>query len=162
MLLLDRQHRAVVSSRGQAHPARSKLMKRSLLARIACLAFALGVTFCFFIQYCDLLFDCGCRALWAGRADNCNIHNAAPPHCPWCLDDGAYGRWAHAAIVIAQAGLALWPGSFGKAARCRRIPGVSCRRGSGRTARRSRDRLLAVTTGRTSSREDTSHCCKVV
>lgn len=114
MLLLDRQHRAVVSSRGQAHPARSKLMKRSLLARIACLAFALGVTYCFFIQYCDLLFDCGCRALWAGRADNCNIHNAAPPHCPWCLDDGAYGRWAHAAIVIAQAGLALWPGSFGK------------------------------------------------
>ena len=88
-------------------------LSRPLLARVACLAFALGITNVFFIQYCDLLFDCGCRALWAGRAEYCNIHNAAPPHCPWCLDGGSYGRWTHVSIVVASVGLAFWPGRFG-------------------------------------------------
>ena len=90
-------------------------ISHSLLVRVACLAFALGITHVFFIQYCDLLFDCGCQALWAGRAEECNIHNASPPHCPWCLDDGAYGRWTHGAIVTASIALAVWPGRFGTA-----------------------------------------------
>ena len=84
------------------------------MARFACLTLALGVTYVFFIQYCDLLFDCGCRALWAGRAAHCNIHNPSPPHCPWCVDGGILGQWTHAGIVVAQAALALWPGRFGK------------------------------------------------
>ena len=88
-------------------------MKRSLLPRLACLAVAIGVAWIFFIQYCDLLFDCGCRALWAGRADHCNIHAALPPHCPWCLDGGRLGHWSHASVLASQALLALWPGRFG-------------------------------------------------
>ena len=33
---------------------------------------------------CNLLFKCGCSWLWTTAAAHCNIHNAAPPHCPWC------------------------------------------------------------------------------
>ena len=87
--------------------------RRALLARLACLALALGITHVFFIQYCDLLFDCGCRALWAGKAAHCNIHNSSPPHCPWCVDGGSHGQWTYAGIVIAQVAVALWPGRFG-------------------------------------------------
>ena len=94
--------------------AKRMIERRPLLARVACLALGLGVTYAFFIQYCDLLFDCGCRALWAGQAAHCNIHNPAPPHCPWCLDGGIRGQWTHAGIVVAQAALALWPGRFGR------------------------------------------------
>ncbi len=86
---------------------------RSWSLRLACLAVALALSQTLFIQYCDLLFDCGCQPLWAGRAEHCNIHNPEPPHCPWCLDGGAIGRWANAAIVVSQSGLALWPGAFG-------------------------------------------------
>jgi hypothetical protein len=30
---------------------------------------------------CNLFFSCGCAI--TGSA-HCNIHAAAPPHCPWC------------------------------------------------------------------------------
>ena len=90
-----------------------RVSARSLLARLACLATALAITQTLFIQYCDFLFDCGCQPLWADRADRCNIHSPVPPHCPWCLDGGASGRWANVAIVVAQVLLSLVPGSFG-------------------------------------------------
>jgi hypothetical protein len=31
---------------------------------------------------CNLTFRCGCSLLHLTR--DCNIHHAAPPHCPWC------------------------------------------------------------------------------
>ena len=83
------------------------------MLRLGCLAAAVAISQAVFIQYCDLLFDCGCQPLWAGRAEHCNIHNPDPPHCPWCMDAGALGQWTNASIVLAQAGLALWPGAFG-------------------------------------------------
>lgn len=89
-------------------------MIRFLTPRIVCLAVALGATFVLFIHYCDLIFSCGCQALWAGASTSCNIHAAAPPHCPWCLHHGSYGWWSLSGISVAQAGIALWPGIFGK------------------------------------------------
>jgi len=86
---------------------------RYLLPRLACFGAVLAVAQVFFVQYCDLLFDCGCRALWAGADEACNIHNPAPPHCPWCLNGGTYGQWSFGAIVIAQALISMWPGRFG-------------------------------------------------
>ena len=41
---------------------------------------------------CDLLFKCGCSWLWTTAAAHCNVHNAAPPHCPWC-SHGAAGYY---------------------------------------------------------------------
>jgi hypothetical protein len=32
---------------------------------------------------CDLFFRCGCG--WLGPS-HCNIHHAAGPHCPWCVE----------------------------------------------------------------------------
>ncbi len=89
-------------------------MMRWLLPRLACLAVGVGVTWVFFINYCDLIFACGCQSLWAGASSSCNIHAPAPPHCPWCLHDGAVGWWTMWGICLSQAGIALGPGRFGK------------------------------------------------
>ena len=32
--------------------------------------------------FCNLAFHCGCNVF--ALAAHCNIHHAAPPHCPWC------------------------------------------------------------------------------
>ena len=89
------------------------LDRRSLLPRAATLGLALAVTTVFFIQFCNLVFDCGCRALWAGKSAHCNIHSAVPPHCPWCLEGGSFGSWALGAILVVQVALAALPGRFG-------------------------------------------------
>src|SRR5262249_35407349 len=40
---------------------------------------------------CNLIFKCGCSWLWTTAAAHCNIHNLAPPHCPWC----SHGAWGY-------------------------------------------------------------------
>ncbi len=84
--------------------------KRIPWAKIAVFAAASAVAYVFFIDWCDFIFDCGCRPLWAGAAEHCNINNANPPHCPWCVEGGRYGGAAFGAIVIAQAAPAFWRG----------------------------------------------------
>ncbi len=88
-------------------------MKINLLLKLGCFAAAAATTHLFFIQYCHLLFACGCQALWAGASATCNIHAPAPPHCPWCLHDGTWGYASLWVIVGSQAVLALWPGRLG-------------------------------------------------
>lgn len=80
------------------------------LARFSILAAGVGLTNVSFSPFCDVAFDCGCRALWAGADAACNIHNPSPPHCPWCLDGGSFGTASFLAIVVLQVGIALWPG----------------------------------------------------
>mmetsp|Transcript_67006 Transcript_67006/g.157216 ORF Transcript_67006/g.157216 Transcript_67006/m.157216 type:complete len:238 (-) Transcript_67006:34-747(-) len=36
-------------------------------------------------KFCSLLFRCNCTWEWAGGWDNCNVHNATGPRCPWCV-----------------------------------------------------------------------------
>ena len=51
---------------------------------------------------CNLLFKCGCSWLWTTAAAHCNIHNAAPPHCPWC-SHGALGYYLpYAGFILGQ------------------------------------------------------------
>lgn len=38
----------------------------------------------FLIDFCGLIYQCGCRSLWAGAARHCNVHTAGAPDCPWC------------------------------------------------------------------------------
>jgi hypothetical protein len=79
-------------------------------ARVGVLAICSGLAALFFIDLCDLVFDCGCRSLWAGAADHCNIHDPTTHDCPWCVT----GRWGVTlplgVIVAGQAAAMLWPG----------------------------------------------------
>lgn len=52
-----------------------------------------------FHSLCALLFSCGCRPIWAGGIDHCNVHQAGVPHCPFCA--GGTGRFAWVALLIA-------------------------------------------------------------
>ena len=80
-----------------------------LLIRAGILVTALAVSSIFFIDFCNLVFQCGCRSLWAGAAAYCNIHNPGSRHCPWCVMDT---RPAMAAIYIPQVLISLWPASW--------------------------------------------------
>ncbi|HSB61112.1 MAG TPA: hypothetical protein VLI67_05295 [Vicinamibacteria bacterium] len=44
----------------------------------------LAVTGVLMFSICGALFRCGCRALWSGAAEHCNVHAAQGPRCPWC------------------------------------------------------------------------------
>lgn len=66
-----------------------------------------------FINACDLFYQCGCEAWWNAAAAHCNIHNAARPHCPWCLDSGIRGYVAFGLVLVVQAVFAFRPGDTG-------------------------------------------------
>jgi hypothetical protein len=66
-----------------------------------------------FINVCDLFYQCGCDAWWAGAAAHCNIHNASGPHCPWCLDGGVRGYAVYGLVLAVQAAVAFRPGETG-------------------------------------------------
>ena len=55
-----------------------------MIARAAIFAVAAGVSSVFFINFCGLVFQCGCTFLWAGADAHCNIHTPGVKHCPWC------------------------------------------------------------------------------
>lgn len=63
---------------------------------------ALAVTGIFFVDWCAVVFQCGCRSLWSGIATYCNIHATTGPHCPWCEHPLAGGGIAFVAAVGAQ------------------------------------------------------------
>ena len=65
------------------------------LAGVAC-------TGLFFINLCNFVFACGCRSLWSGADAHCNIHQAAPPHCPVCSHGMTGYALTFAAIVAPQ------------------------------------------------------------
>ncbi len=60
-----------------------------------------------FINFCNLVYQCGCRSWWSGAAVSCNIHQAGVPHCPWCINGGMWGYTAFGVIVVVQAWLAF-------------------------------------------------------
>lgn len=51
---------------------------------------------------CHLLFSCGCSWLWTTAAAHCNIHNTAPPHCPWCSYGNAGYYLPYAGFIVGQ------------------------------------------------------------
>jgi len=77
------------------------------------LAAAIAVSSVFFIDACGLVFGCGCRSLWAGASEACNVHHAAGPHCPWCAHPVAGGATAFAAMALVQAAIVFRPGRAG-------------------------------------------------
>jgi hypothetical protein len=67
-----------------------------------------AATSVFFIDICALLFDCGCRSLWAGADAMCNVHVADGPHCPFC----SHGVAGYAVVMFAvsapQLAVSMW------------------------------------------------------
>ena len=61
----------------------------------------------FFIDFCNWVFQCGCRSLWAGADAACNIHTHGVRHCPWCSVGMSGGIALWAIIVGAQVLIAL-------------------------------------------------------
>ena len=74
--------------------------------RAAVFAVAAAVTCVFFINFCNLVYQCGCTWLWAGAADHCNIHSG-PKHCPWCEIGTAGQLLVWLSMVIPQGVIAF-------------------------------------------------------
>lgn len=71
--------------------------------RAALFGSAAVVTAVFFINFCNLVYRCGCRSLWNGADVACNVHHATDRHCPWCAIGTAGGVGVFAAIAACQA-----------------------------------------------------------
>ncbi len=85
--------------------------------RTAVFLVSAAITCVFVINFCALIYRCGCHSFWAGAADECNIHSYEMHHCPWC-SIGAEGFAAVVlAIVAVQAALSFGPHRFAIAAR---------------------------------------------
>lgn len=70
---------------------------------------AATVTMTFLINFCHLVFQCGCQSLWNGAAQLCNIHQPGVRPCPWCSSGTVAGLVPYASILLGQAAAAFWP-----------------------------------------------------
>jgi hypothetical protein len=53
--------------------------------------------------FCNLAFHCGCDVV--ALTAHCNIHDAQPPHCPWCARPIYFALSALFALAVAAAAL---------------------------------------------------------
>jgi hypothetical protein len=83
------------------------LRRKPAVGRVAIATAAAAFTSVFFIDFCNLVYQCGCRSLWAGADAACNIHTYGVRHCPWCSIGAAGGILIWASIVGSQIFIAL-------------------------------------------------------
>lgn len=81
-----------------------------LAIKVLILTVGIAFTAVFSINWCHMIYQCGCTFYWAGGAAQCNIHHATGPHCPWC-SDATYGGIAFAFTLVVQTFVAFWPGT---------------------------------------------------
>lgn len=80
-------------------------------SRIATAVTACGITSVFFIDFCNLVYRCGCKSLWNGAAQACNIHLQEAHHCPWCSIGAAGAVAVWLSVISVQCFVALgWVG----------------------------------------------------
>lgn len=82
---------------------------KRLALKILILTVGVAFTAVFSINWCHLIYQCGCTFYWAGGAAHCNIHQAGVHHCPWCVS-ATYGGIAFGFTVLTQTVVAFWPG----------------------------------------------------
>ena len=70
---------------------------------------AVAVNSAFFINFCAIVFQCGCASLWSGADARCNVHLAGSRHCPWCAYGLAASLVPWALIAAVQAAISFWP-----------------------------------------------------
>src|SRR6185436_20351977 len=68
-----------------------------------------AVTWTFVINFCALIYACGCQSLWAGAAEHCNIHMAESHHCPWCSIGTSGFNAVQYGIIAVQAVVSFGP-----------------------------------------------------
>jgi hypothetical protein len=67
---------------------------------------ALALNSVLFINLCNLVYQCGCKSLWDGADEHCNIHAKHGRHCPFCSHGNTgYGLF-FSAILFPQFGIA--------------------------------------------------------
>ena len=71
-------------------------------------AIAFVVTSVFFINFCNLVFACGCQSLWNGADQHCNVHVSHGRHCPFCSHGMAGYSVIFAAIIAPQLAIPFW------------------------------------------------------
>ena len=81
-----------------------------LAIKLLILSAGIAFTAAFFINWCNLVYQCGCTFYWAGAATQCNIHHADMRHCPWC-SNANYGGLAFGFTLVVQTFAAFWPGT---------------------------------------------------
>lgn len=86
---------------------------REIGFRFSPFAISFTLTSLFFINFCNLIYRCGCRSLWAGADIACNIHASHGHHCPWCSHSNAGYAVEMALICLPQLAVSLtrwsWP-----------------------------------------------------
>lgn len=70
-----------------------------------------AITYVFYINLCQLVFQCGCGWLWTTAATHCNIHQKGVKHCPVCLLPTPEYLALLATILVAQ-GYLIWRGKW--------------------------------------------------
>ena len=70
---------------------------------------SIAVTCVFFINLCNLIYQCGCRSLWDGADRACNVHLAGVKHCPFCSYGAAGYAGVLALVLIPQLLVSWWP-----------------------------------------------------
>jgi hypothetical protein len=75
---------------------------------IAIFACTAGVAAFFAIDFCNLIYQCGCQGVLGAGAAHCNIHDhQAARHCPWCTHGGVGFVAAMTPVFAAQGWLAF-------------------------------------------------------
>lgn len=60
-------------------------LSRQFALKLAGFALLATATWVFYIDLCNVYFQCGCRSFWAGSMAQCNIHQIGMKHCPFCM-----------------------------------------------------------------------------
>jgi hypothetical protein len=70
----------------------------------------LAVTSVLLYPLCHQVFRCGCRTMWGGAADHCNVNETEGPHCPWCESPrlGAFGFLMTLGLQASVFAVARW------------------------------------------------------
>jgi hypothetical protein len=82
----------------------------TLLQRALIFGGSAAMTCVFFINFCNLIYHCGCQSLWAGADAHCNIHTPGVRHCPWCSYGVVGEAVAFLAVIVPQFAASFWPG----------------------------------------------------
>ena len=57
------------------------------------------------IPLCGYIFKCGCS--WSDGLQNCNVHNAEGPHCPWCTETPV-PFWGLVTLILMGTGVVVF------------------------------------------------------
>jgi hypothetical protein len=86
-------------------------------AKFCAAALVTSVFFINFINFCNWIYRCGCRSLWAGADTHCNVHRAGVRGCPFCAHGTSGYAFVLALILIPQFIVSWWPRQMGWLAR---------------------------------------------